>query len=69
MPNNALTRKSFKIELKALLKKYNATIGFGASDGSDWYGIHGEYMYASVNGKDFRLCDGMRITDSELKAR
>ena len=69
MATDAANRNDFKAELKALLKKYNASISFGASDDSDWWGIHGEYLYATINGKDTRLCDGYHVTSSDIKTR
>ena len=35
-------QKAFKAELKELLKKYNALIGFSVSDNSDTYGLNDE---------------------------
>lgn len=69
MATEELTPANFKKELKELLKKYNASISFGASDDSDWWGIHGEFLYASINGKDTRLCDGCHVTSSDIKTR
>lgn len=66
MANEAII-SNFKVELKALLKKYGASIGFGASDDSDWWGIHGEYMHATINGKDIHLCSGMCVSESDIK--
>ena len=34
----------FNTELKALLQKYNATIGWGCSPCSDTHGVYEEYM-------------------------
>lgn len=38
----------FKVELKALLKKYNASIGFTCDASSDTYGITGEKLVADL---------------------
>lgn len=38
----------FKVELKALLKKYNASIGFTCDESSDAYGITGEKLVAGL---------------------
>ncbi len=40
--------KEFKAELKALLLKYNADIGFDCSDSSDTMGIYGERIVARL---------------------
>lgn len=39
----------FLAELKALLEKYNADIGFTCDDGSDTYGITGEGMTIDID--------------------
>ena len=36
--------RKFQLELKELLVKYQASIGFEAGGGSDWHGIYGEKM-------------------------
>lgn len=40
---------SFKKELKELLEKYNATIGFECADCSDLHGVYEERIVVSVS--------------------
>lgn len=42
----------FIIELKALLKKHNASIGFEVGEGSDTYGIYEEGLILEILEKD-----------------
>lgn len=46
--------KEFKIELKALLNKYNASIEFDCSSDSDTYGIYDGHIGIEIDGKKFR---------------
>ena len=58
---------AFKAELKALLKKYNAEIGFSLSDCSDTHGINGEKIVVSIdNGKDIDLVAGWGLGHYDL---
>lgn len=43
-------RQAFKAELKALMEKYNASIGFNCDEGSDTEGLTGESLYISIDG-------------------
>jgi len=43
---------TFRAELKALLKKYNAAIYFDCHPGSDMHGVTGEYMAFCLNDED-----------------
>jgi len=60
------TTDDFKRDLKKLLNEYNASIGFGADDASDWYGIHGEHLYVNMNGKKTILCKQMNLNKYDL---
>ena len=42
--NKMIDKESFQQELKALLEKYNVSIGFDVSECSDTYGLSGEKM-------------------------
>lgn len=42
-------KNQFLSELRDLLKKYDAHIGFSVGEGSDTYGLHGEEMVVSMN--------------------
>ena len=46
----------FLKELKALLSKHNATIGFDVDDCSDLHGVYGEHIFVTVGEevKDFK---------------
>lgn len=52
---------SFKQELKELLKKYNATIGFECADCSDLHGVYDERIVVSVKEKEILSVDGYYI--------
>lgn len=56
----------FLKELKDLLIKYNATLGFDCDDFSDLHGIYDEEIIARVNGKKISLGDGFEIDASDL---
>lgn len=60
------TPNDFKRDLKKLLRDYKASIGFGADDDSDWYGIHGEHLYLNMNGKKTILCKQMNLNQYDL---
>lgn len=60
------TPDDFKRDLKKLLQEYNASIGFGADDDSDWHGIHGEHLYLQMNGKKTILCKQMNLNQYDL---
>lgn len=63
--------KEFKKELKALLEKYNATIGFTCADCSDTYGLYGEAIeittYVDRKQQVLVHVDGWTIDKSDLK--
>lgn len=67
MANDELTPANFKKELKDLLEKYGACIGMDADECSDWYGIHGEYMYAKIGNKKVILCNGYSVDGHDIK--
>ena len=46
--------KEFKTELKALLNKYNASIGFACSSDSDTYGIYDGHIEIEINHTKLR---------------
>lgn len=62
--------KVFKRELKNLLKKYNATIGFSVSDCSDTYGLYDEKIICSLrdfnNENEITLVNGWVLDKSDL---
>lgn len=61
---------NFRKEFKALLEKYNASIDFSCSDGSDTYGIYDEKMVVCFNYKNrnvgFDLCNGWSVGEYDL---
>lgn len=62
-----LTLKNFKAELKTLLAKYDAEIGFTASDGSDFYGLSGEKLVVTLKGKkESKLTGGYWLRARDL---
>lgn len=40
---------NFKVELKELLERYNASISFSVGEGSDTHGLYDEKMILTVN--------------------
>ena len=66
--DNADKIKAFQKDLKALLKKHNASIGFGCSDCSDLHGVYDEKIIADIdNGDSFTLADGMWLSPSDIE--
>lgn len=57
---------NFKIELKELLGKYKATIGFGCDDCSDIYGLYGEYIAVWLDDEAIKLVDGWGVSSSDI---
>ncbi len=58
---------NFKKELKELLLKYNAGIGFSCSEDSDLYGIQEEKIIADIDGKDHILSYGYSVDANDIK--
>lgn len=56
----------FLKELKDLLVKYNATLGFDCDDFSDLYGIYDEKIIARIDGKEIVLANGYEADASDL---
>lgn len=56
----------FKKELKALLDKHNAVIGFNVSACSDTFGLHDERMEVDIDRYPHVICDGWSISSSDL---
>jgi hypothetical protein len=58
----------FKVKLRALLKKYNAGIGFDVDDCTDYHGIYGQHMYIEIDGTVLETFDGLwHIEDTDIK--
>jgi len=57
---------AFVKDLKALLEKHKADIGFNCGDGSDTYGLYEEEMTATVDGVDITLASGWGVSASDL---
>lgn len=65
------THDDFKKELKKLLEKYNATIGFAVGEHSDLHGVYGEKIVVEFRPKgeplsQITLSDGYWINKKEL---
>ena len=58
--------EQFKIELKALLKKYDASIFFDCSPCSDTYGLYDEKIVIHINHKDTTLAKGWGVNAEDL---
>ena len=61
------TQRAFLKELKDLLNKYNANIGFCVSDGSDTYGLADERIEISINDKTILQIPGWGIDGKNLR--
>jgi hypothetical protein len=61
--------KEFRKELRALLKKYDASIALNSDPGSDWHGITGEQFQVSFKRGDWHsLTDsGLILSEYEMK--
>lgn len=65
-------KESFRQEFKALLEKYNVTIGFQVSECSDTYGLSGEKMVVyhripnTFKAEDWIEVDGWGIDKNDL---
>ena len=57
---------AFKQELAALLRKHGAAIGIGADECSDWNGITGERIVATIGREKVTLADGSWLVASDL---
>lgn len=72
------TAKAFQAELKALLEKYDAQIGFSCGEGSDTHGLYDEQIYFSfklpktptaayaVWSEPYKLADGYGIDKTDI---
>ena len=58
--------KAFLKELKELLKKYNASIGFSVGKSSDTYGLYDEKMTIDVDKNNIINVDGWAFDQSDL---
>jgi len=61
--------EDFKVELRELLQKYNASIDVDFAACSDLHGVQGEGMILSVHGEPEHeiIIDGWGIIASDLK--
>ena len=66
-------QKAFKTELKELLKKYNALIGFTVSESSDTYGLSDEKIVvefrpstSNEKSKTIKLSNGYWVSKQDL---
>lgn len=59
--------ENFKKELKGLLKKYDATIGFDCSPFSDTYGLYGDCITIDIKGKTEFKSSGCWISSADLE--
>ncbi|RLA81568.1 MAG: hypothetical protein DRG78_09040 [Epsilonproteobacteria bacterium] len=58
--------KEFKKELKVLLGKYDAEIGFDASDSNGFYTIYDEHMYIEIGEEITIFENDWSIRESDL---
>lgn len=59
-------KKEFLGKLKALLKEYNACIGFKCDPSSDTYGLYGAGMYVMADGEKVASTSYWSIDASDL---
>ncbi len=65
--------ESFKKELRELLVKYNATIGFSVGESSDTHGLYGEKIEVTLKHstkphyRSFTLSEGWTVCKSDLE--
>jgi biotin synthase-related radical SAM superfamily protein len=59
--------KEFLAELKALMEKYNAAIGFNVGEGSDTHGLYEEEIHIDVNNKTIHKTSGWWISGEDLE--
>ena len=60
-------KKEFLSELKALLKKYDVTIGFSVSECSDTYGLNDEKMIIYHKDKNWLEVYGWGIDHTDIQ--
>ena len=60
-------KEEFLKELKALLEKHNASIGFSVSEFSDTYGLYDEKMIVEIGNDIVAEVAGWWITAGDLK--
>ena len=58
---------AFKAELHELLEKYNASIFWSCSDGSDTYRIFEESLCSEIKGFNFKIVEGDSVCAMDLK--
>ncbi len=58
----------FLTELRTLLAKHRASIGWTCGEGSDTHGLHDERMTIEVGGKTIAEVHGSDISASDLPA-
>ena len=57
---------NFKKELKELLIKYNASIGFNCGENSDTHGLYDEKMVIDIEKKEIEICQGWCFGQEDL---
>ena len=58
---------AFKVELHELLEKYNASIFWSCSYGSDTHGIYEESLSSEIKGFNFKIVNGDSVCARDLK--
>jgi hypothetical protein len=62
--------EGFKKDLKELLEKYTAAIGFSTGDGSDTFGLFDDRIVVFFDGnfdKEYELASGWAVYPSDMK--
>jgi len=58
--------ENFKADLKALLEKYNASIGWDCHWSSDLHGVYDQEMNCTVGGETIKLTDGCDLDSTDI---
>jgi hypothetical protein len=66
MENKENNMENFKRELKQLLEKYSATIGFNCGPASDTHGLYDEHMYIRIGEETKKICWDWRFNHRDL---
>jgi hypothetical protein len=62
-------KREFLIELKSLLKKYNAEINFSCSDSSDTFGLKNDTIQIKLNEKVILETGHWHLTQNNIKIK
>ena len=67
--NNETKSNEFLQELKALLQKYNASIGFTCDKGSDTWGLSGDQIVVEVDDSTVLETESWWLLSSDINLK